>query len=212
MALAAGARRWRQVDLPTYAGQAALSTGFWMSFHELINGYPWMTKRTARVLDPAAAVPRRNPLAWLLALFVPYAGRAGGGFGGVIVVVAVIGVLAAIAIPAYQDYTVRARLTGAYLASEPVRQALGDYFVKHDKEAPATLQEAGLPTTLADGSTLTFDAEQMVLTVETPNGDLVFVPENLNDPKLVWRCIPGEGVKRATLPAACRDEAAAPPR
>ncbi len=212
VALAAGARRWRQVDLPTYAGQAALSTGFWMSFHELINGYPWMTKRTARVLDPAAAVPRRNPLAWLLALFVPYAGRAGGGFGGVIVVVAVIGVLAAVALPAYQDYTVRARLTGAYLASEPVRQALGDYFVKHDKEAPATLQEAGLPTTLADGSTLTFDAEQMVLTVETPNGDLVFVPENLNDPKLVWRCIPGEGLKRATLPAACRDETAAPPR
>ena len=29
-----------------------------MSFHELINGYPWMTKRTARVLDPAAALPR----------------------------------------------------------------------------------------------------------------------------------------------------------
>jgi Zn-dependent protease with chaperone function/Tfp pilus assembly major pilin PilA len=212
VALAAGARRWRQVDLPTYAGQAALSTGFWMSFHELINGYPWMTKRTARVLDPAAPVPRRNPLAWLLALFVPYAGRAGGGFGGVIIVVAVIGVLAAVALPAYQDYTVRARLTGAYLASEPVRQALGDYFVKHDKEAPASLQEAGLPTTLADGSTLAFDADQMVLTVETPNGDLVFVPENLNDPKLVWRCIPGEGVKRAALPAACRDEAAAPPR
>jgi len=212
VALAAGARRWRQVDLPAYAGQAALTTGFWMSFHELINGYPWMTKRTARVLDPAAAVPRRNPLAWLLALFVPYAGRAGGGFGGVIVVVAVIGVLAAVALPAYQDYTVRARLTGAYLASEPVRQALGDYFVKHDKEAPATLQEAGLPTTLADGSTLTFDAEQMVLTVETPNGDLVFVPENLNDPKLVWRCIPGEGLKRAALPAACLDGAAAVPR
>ena len=82
VALAAGARRWRQVDLPAYAGQAALTSGFWMSFHELTNGYPWLTKRTARVLDPAAPVPRRNPLAWLLALFVPYAGRAGGGFGG----------------------------------------------------------------------------------------------------------------------------------
>ena len=37
VALAAGARRWRQVDLPAYAGQAELSRGFWMSFHELTN-------------------------------------------------------------------------------------------------------------------------------------------------------------------------------
>lgn len=211
VALAAGAERWKQVDLPAFAGQAALSSGFWMSFHELTNGYPWLTKRTARVLDPAAPMPGRNPFAWFLALFVPYAGRAGGGLGGVIVVVAVIGVLAAVALPAYQDYTVRARLQGAYLGSEPVRQALGDWFVKHDKEAPSSLQEAGIPPALPDGSTLAFDPEQMVLTVETPNGDLVFVPENLNDPKLVWRCIPGEGVKRATLPPACREEVA-PPR
>ena len=212
VALAAGAERWKQVDLPAYAAQAALSRGFWMSFHELTNGYPWLTKRTVRVLDPEANVPSRNPVAWLLALFVPYAGRAGGGLGGVIVVVAVIGILAAVALPAYQDYTIRARLTGAYIGSEPVRQALGDWYVKHDKEAPANLQEAGIPPALADGSTLSFDPEQMVLTVETPNGDLVFVPENLNDPKLVWRCIPGEGVKRAALPRACREGAAAPPR
>ena len=212
VALAAGARRWRQVDLPAYAGQAALTSGFWMSFHELTNGYPWLTKRTARVLDPAAPVPRRNPLAWLLALFVPYVGRAGRGLGGLIIVIAVIGILAAIAIPAYQDYTVRARLTGAYLGSEPVRQALGDWYVRHNREAPGSLQEAGLPATLADGSTLAFDAEQMVLSVETPHGELVFVPENLNDARLVWRCIPGEGLKRAVLPAACRDEASPPPR
>ncbi len=211
VALAAGAERWKQVDLPAFAGQAALSSGFWMSFHELINGYPWLTKRTVRLLDPAAPVPSRNPIAWFLALFVPYAGRAGGGLGGVIVVVAVIGVLAAVALPAYQDYTVRARLQGAYIGSEPVRQALGDWFVKHDKEAPSSLQEAGIPPALPDGSTLTFDPEQMVLTVETPNGDLVFVPENLNDPKLVWRCIPGEGLKRSALPPACREEGA-PPR
>jgi Zn-dependent protease with chaperone function len=153
VALAAGARRWRQVDLPTYAGQAALSTGFWMSFHELINGYPWMTKRTARVLDPAAPVPRRNPLAWLLALFVPYAGRAGGGFGGVIIVVAVIGVWPRS--PSRVPGLHRPRPPHRRLPrSEPVRQALGDWYVQHNKEAPASLQEAGLPTTLADGSTL----------------------------------------------------------
>ena len=212
VALAAGARRWKQVDLPAYAEQSVLSQGFWMSFHELTNGYPWLTKRTLRVLDSAAPVPGRNPIAYLFALFVPYAGRAGGGLGGLIVIAAVVGILAAVGLPAYQDFVVRQKLTTAYVGSEPVRQALGAWYVQHNKEAPATLQEAGLPASLADGSTLGYDAEQMVLTVETPNGDMVFVPENLNDAKLVWRCVASEGTKASLLPPACRDEPAAPPR
>ena len=214
VALAAGARRWRQVDLPAYAGQAALTAGFWMSFHELTHGYPWLTKRTVRVLDPAAPVPRRHPLAWLFALFVPYTGRAARGLGGLIVFIAVIGILAALAIPAWQQFEVRTRLLGAYLESEPVREALGDWYVQHGREAPESLQEAGLPTTLEGGGRLAFDPEQMVLSVETPHGELVFVPENLNDDRLVWRCIPGEGLRDrpGVLPEGCRPEAEAPPR
>ena len=42
-----------------------------MSFHELVGGYPWLTKRFARVMDTKAAAPRRNGFAYLLALFVP---------------------------------------------------------------------------------------------------------------------------------------------
>ena len=55
VALAAGAERWRQVDLPAFEAQASLSRGFWMSYHELTGGYPWLTKRVARVLHPEAA-------------------------------------------------------------------------------------------------------------------------------------------------------------
>jgi hypothetical protein len=44
----------------------------------------------------------------------------------------------------------------------------------------------------------------MVLSVETPQGDLVFVPENLNDPKLVWRCIPARASSARRCRAACR--------
>jgi len=206
LALAAGQRRWQQVDLPAYAAQAELSRGFWMSFHELVGGYPWLTKRTVRVLDPEAAVPKRHPLAWLLALFVPYTGRAGGGAGGVLVLVAIIGILAAVALPAYQDYTVRARLSSAYLGSADAREHLGEWYVKHDREAPSSLQDVGIAPTLADGSTLTLDAEQMVLSIETVSGQqLLLVPDDLKAAKLSWSCFGGEGVKRSQLPSGCQE-------
>ena len=52
LALAAGHERWQAVDLPAYVAQAGLARGFWMSYHELTSGYPWLTKRVARILHP----------------------------------------------------------------------------------------------------------------------------------------------------------------
>jgi Zn-dependent protease with chaperone function/Tfp pilus assembly major pilin PilA len=202
VALAAGGRRGHQVDLAAYAEQSVLGKGFWMSFHELISGYPWLTKRTARILD--RPVPGRSGLAYLFALFVPYAGRAGGGAGGVIIVAAVIGILAAVALPAYKDYTVRARLTSAYVASAPALRSLADYYAEH-KEAPDSLEQAGVPSTLADGSRLSLDAERFTLTVTTPEGELVFEPRRVGDDKVEWHCGGGEETRPAVLPAACRN-------
>ena len=124
VALAAGAERWRQVDLPAFEAQASLTRGFWMSYHELTGGYPWLTKRVARVLHPEAALPARNGFAYVLALFSPYVGRGGGALG-IVVLAAVIGVAAAVGIPAYRDYETRSRLTLAYTSSEPARRGAG---------------------------------------------------------------------------------------
>ena len=206
-ALAAGAQRWRMVDLPAYEAQATLTRGFWMSYHELTSGYPWLTKRIARILHPEAALPRRNAFAYLFALFTPYVGR-GGGAAGLVVVLALIGVLAAVAIPAYQDYEVRSRLTLAYASSEPARRALAAYYAAN-KKVPDSLETAGVPATLSDGSQLSLDSDTMALTVDSPHGQLVFTPDESADGSVTWNCAAGAGVRQAQLPTACRDGPAA---
>ena len=44
------------------------------------------------------------------------------------IVVAIIGILAAVALPAYQDYTVRARVSEAVLAASQCRTAVSEYY------------------------------------------------------------------------------------
>ncbi len=203
VALAAGAERWRMVDLPAYEAQATLARGFWMSYHELTSGYPWLTKRVARILHPDVEPPRRNGFAYPFALFTPYVGR-GGGAAGLVVLLALVAVLVAVGIPAYKDYEARSRLTLAYVSSEPARRALAAYYVAN-KKVPDSLETAGVPATLADGSQLALDAETMTLTVDSAEGQLVFTPDERSEGVVTWHCSAGEGVRPAQLPTACRD-------
>jgi Zn-dependent protease with chaperone function/type II secretory pathway pseudopilin PulG len=204
LALAAGHERWQAVDLPAYEAQAGLARGFWMSYHELTSGYPWLTKRVARIVHPDVEPPRRNGFAYLFALFTPYVGR-GGGPVGVVVVLAVVAIAFAVAVPAYRDYEAKTRLTFAYQSSEIARRALAAYYVEK-KEVPASLEAAGVAATLADGSQLTLDSDTMTLTVDTPKGQLVFTPDENADGSVSWHCTGGIGVRPEQLPTACQAE------
>lgn len=201
-ALSAGAERWKELDVATYLNQAKHSSGFWMSFHELTAGYPWLTKRTARVMDTEAPMPKRNGFAYLLAVFIPYAGRLGGGFG-LLILIYIIGVLAAIAIPAYQDYTVKAKVSAAIIGSQSVRDALGNYF-QSNQRVPESLDMLGIRSQLADGTQLSLDSNLMVLTVRTKQGELIFTPSADAQGHIIWGCTNGEGIKPTQLPPSCR--------
>ena len=52
---------------------------------------------------------------------------------GVVFGVMMLGILAAVAIPAYQDYTHRARSAGAILSANPWRAAVAEYYAEHGK-------------------------------------------------------------------------------
>jgi Zn-dependent protease with chaperone function/type II secretory pathway pseudopilin PulG len=203
-ALAAGGERWQQLDIAAYREQARQSSGFWMSFHELTAAYPWLTKRVWRVLDRDARPPSRHKFAYLLAAFVPYAGRLGGGFG-LLILVYIIGVLAAIGLPAYNDYTTKAQLAQVVVQSQSARDALGAFYLRHER-VPESLKEAGIPEYLPGGSELSLDTDQMILTVTTPRGTLVFTPSESGKGRIEWSCEGGPDMQPGRVPSMCQGQ------
>lgn len=201
-ALSAGVERWKQIDIKSYLDQNRYTSGFWMSFHELIAGYPWLTKRAARVMDTNASMPKRNVFSYLLAIFIPYAGRMGAGFG-VLIMVYIIGVLAAIAIPAYNGYIVKASVNTVMMQSQNARNVLTKYY-ETNQAVPKSLDAVGIKSLLKDGSQLSLDPNNMELTVKMKKGEIIFIPKVDKENRIFWTCSNGEGLKWKQLPSSCR--------
>jgi Zn-dependent protease with chaperone function/competence protein ComGC len=87
----------------SFAAQYLNIRGFFVSWYELISGYPTFSQRVAHLLSvrdgQSPARSPRNPLAYLFAFFT-IGGRGTGG-ANLLITVAVIGLLAAIAIPSF---------------------------------------------------------------------------------------------------------------
>jgi type IV pilus assembly protein PilA len=86
------------------------------------------------------------------------------------IVVAIIGILAAIAIPAYQDYTIRAQVSEGLTLASDIKAGVAEYLAQTGEWAP-TLVEAGL------GSTAVLDdkAGRYVASIDVSNGTIIVV-------------------------------------
>ena len=76
--LASGSRRWKSFNIAQFVAQVNANRGFWMSVIELSSAVPWLSKRIARLralaTESGAFLPRRHPLAFLVALCLPHVG------------------------------------------------------------------------------------------------------------------------------------------
>ena len=211
-ALGAGGKRWASLNLDAYQQQSAESGGFWMSFHELVAGYPWLVKRLHR-LDPLArdtAMPGRHPLAWLFAAFVPHLG-AGASAATPLVAVALIGIMAAVAMPAYQDYTLRAKVTTALHGADAYKHCVAQHYGQ-DMPLPVEAADCGIDAiearAVAGGADISFaENGEVVIKFEQSFGaiqgnDIKLVPHAVGK-ELHWTCTDGS-LAAKYRPAACR--------
>lgn len=103
------------------------------------------------------------------------------------IVVAIVGILAAIAIPSYQDYTIRAKMSEALNAGAAAKSSVSEFYISQGT-MPTTAVEAGYPTG-ALGSIVTGIAQ-----VSSAANQYVF-KVNLDETKLGGDVASGAAIK-----------------
>jgi type IV pilus assembly protein PilA len=126
------------------------------------------------------------------------------------IVVAIIGILAAVALPAYQDYTTRAKVTEVILMASPAKLAVSETAATLGGLASVTASNSGYvfsgATKYVSGVTVTGTSGIVTVTSIVPDalGNLVLTPAPVGTAgQLQWTCSTTIA-KKSLVPADCR--------
>jgi hypothetical protein len=140
-----------------------------------------------------------------------------GGTSGIVMIillffvfVAMLGILAAIAIPAYQDYTTRARVAQAYVLGQSAEGLIGNYY-NRNQALPGSLGEAGFAASLPPSvGVITMDTQNGTLTIMMKGGATIINGKSFSlqpaldeNKQLYWICTSTD-IKDRYLPMECR--------
>ena len=134
------------------------------------------------------------------------------------IVVAIIAILAAIALPAYQDYTIRSQVSEGSVLADGAKTAFAEYHDNTGKYPPTNIS-SGLPTaasiignyvtsvdvaTTAGHITVTYNQGQTNTNIK---GKVLVFSAYSNGGSLAWSCGIGAGTNIAAkyLPQKCRN-------
>ena len=129
------------------------------------------------------------------------------------IVVAIIAILAAIAIPAYQNYLIRAQVSEGSSLSDAAKTAVAEFWSNYAR-LPGNNQSAGIPTDTSINGNYVSKVDvnstgQVVATFDGPkvntkikNDTLVLSPIT-NSGSINWTCTGGT-IPQQYLPATCR--------
>ncbi len=132
------------------------------------------------------------------------------------IVVAIIGILAAIAIPAYQDYTIRAQVSEGLNLSAGAKAAVSEYYMDRGV-FPSDNTVAGLSaantiagnyvdqvTVLAGVITVRYSSSGTQSANAAINGATLLLSPGTTAGAVNWNCSAGTILVDKWLPAACR--------
>ena len=127
------------------------------------------------------------------------------------IVIAIVAILAAVALPAYQDYTIRAKITEALLLLGEAKTSVTEYYIANG-ELPGDAASLGLDSTVGTEVVAGMDYSSGVIELainalggDTAAGDTVLMSVASSDGgRLQWNCGPGT-LQAKYLPSNCRD-------
>ena len=129
------------------------------------------------------------------------------------IVIAIVAILAAIALPAYQDYATRAKVSEVVIMMEPAKLAVSETASSLGVLASVTAANSGYSfpgaTTYVSGITITDVTGQVIATSTVPNatGTVALTPlaVTAGSAQLTWTCSTPSGISFKYLPTKCRN-------